>query len=171
MRTLLALPIALVLAVLSVPVVWADAWGLEPDEMPYYTGPGPELTPHRIACTSSMFPAITCMDEVWINEEFRPAELSEGDVIAFHTGSWSGSGTLHRIIAVFSNNTGRYSYLTKGDNNPVADGRIPMERVIGVVERIAKCRNKHEQIVSGIMLRESMTKEQVLALCDTPWWE
>lgn len=66
-----------------------------------------------------------------------PAQLKEGDVIAFMEGSIV---VTHRIVEIQTDASGRRSFITKGDANNVADqSPVPEDRLVGVYQsRIPK---------------------------------
>ena len=96
----------------------------------------------EIACTGSMEPAITCLDEVVILTNFSADEIVIGSVISFESKNCENlddSGRdyiLHRVTAI--GGEGRSIYFdTKGDNNPEPDGcRTPPELVEGYIIEI-----------------------------------
>ena len=91
------------------------------------------------ACTGSMEPVVTCMDEATWLEDFRPEDITVGATIAFHPGCYddgSGRGTAHRVAAVEVRG-GVYYYWPKGDNNLEADGCwVPEQDVRGYIVEI-----------------------------------
>ncbi|MCY4576003.1 MAG: hypothetical protein OXC55_05325 [Chloroflexi bacterium] len=100
---------------------------------PRFTGPRTKRS--GFYCTGSMYPAITCMDEVTWFQHFQPENIRIGDIISFYPDCWdSGDGihTVHRIIdirVVY----GTYYFWPKGDSNFEADGCwIPAANVKGV---------------------------------------
>ena len=69
-----------------------------------------------------------------------PAQLKEGDVIAFMQGSIV---VTHRIVEIQTDESGQRSFITKGDANNTADqSPVPEDRLVGVYQsRIPKVGN------------------------------
>ncbi len=88
------------------------------------------------ACTGSMEPVVTCLDEATWLEDFRPEDITVGATIAFHPGCGddvSGRGTAHRVEAIEVRG-GVHYYWPKGDNNLAADGCwIPEQNIRGYI--------------------------------------
>ncbi len=64
--------------------------------------------------------------EILSDEE--KAQLSEGDIVTFHSGD---SYVTHRIVAVNTEGGRPVSVITKGDANNVNDGAIPLSNIVG----------------------------------------
>lgn len=95
------------------------------------------------ACTGSMEPTITCLDEAtWVSPD-TPERIVVGTTIAFASSScWEdapdGRGTAHRVIDIKVEN-GETFYWPKGDGNREADGCwIPYDAVIGYVVELRR---------------------------------
>ena len=90
----------------------------------------------HFACTGSMEPKITCLDEATWLDNFNPADITIGTVISFTPVSEcrvSGDRIAHRVIEIDVIN-GVYYFLPKGDNNDVDDGCwIPETNVNGYI--------------------------------------
>ena len=88
------------------------------------------------ACTGSMEPVVTCLDEATWLEDFRPEDITVGATISFHPGCFDageGRGTAHRVEAVEVRD-GVHYYWPKGDNNLEADGCwVPEQNVRGYI--------------------------------------
>ncbi|MEI7824924.1 MAG: S24/S26 family peptidase [Chlorobiaceae bacterium] len=76
----------------------------------------------------SMTPFIRDGDIITIAQ--LPVQLHAGDVVAF-INPCCRKLTVHRIVHISEN-----GYLIKGDNNPEADGRVPLSAIIGQVIRV-----------------------------------
>ena len=93
------------------------------------------VTRSGFACTGSMEPTVTCLDEAeWLGK-FEPSEVIAGMTIDFDPdcteGEPNGRGTTHRVVKVKVEN-GIYYYWPKGDGNREADGCwIPVGHVTG----------------------------------------
>ena len=91
------------------------------------------------ACTGSMEPVVTCLDEATWLQDFRPEDIVVGATISFHPACWDdgeGRGTAHRVAAVEVRG-GVHYYWPKGDNNLEADGCwIPEQNVQGYIVEI-----------------------------------
>ena len=100
-----------------------------------------ETTRSWFACTGSMEPKITCLDEgTWL-DNFRADDIVVGSTISFSTTEEcdiSGERVAHRVTAVREVD-GVYYYWPKGDNNRSADGCwIPEDKVNGYMIEIHK---------------------------------
>ncbi len=89
------------------------------------------------ACSGSMEPEITCLDEVTIVTEYSPNEIEAEAVIMFDAPDGSGL-ILHRVLQVREED-GKHSYWTGGDANPVPDEWwVSEDLVIGYMTKIHK---------------------------------
>lgn len=70
----------------------------------------------------SMEPLLWTGDVVVV---YKSSEIRVGDVVIYES---RGSYVIHRVIEVCDN-----GYLIKGDNNPIYDGCIPKELIVGKV--------------------------------------
>ena len=60
-----------------------------------------------------------------------PEDIYPGDVVSYRLAE--GSSIIHRVIAVGTDDQGRY-YILKGDNNPVDDGKkVRFNQIEGIV--------------------------------------
>ena len=96
------------------------------------------------ACTGSMEPKITCLDEATWLENPKPEEIVVGSVISFYPDCWTeevvedAAGTAHRVMDIKVEN-GVYSYWPKGDANEEPDGCwVPFDHVQGYIIEIHK---------------------------------
>ena len=112
-----------------------------------------------LACTGSMEPKLTCLDEVTILRNYAPRDITVGTIVVFqgeqecaqwHHLGWSFGQELrtcvqyHRpqIIHHFLE-IGSHSYLIKGDSNRESDGWIAVDDVLGYVIQVH--RNVHPE--------------------------
>lgn len=94
---------------------------LEAQRRPLVLSPG-DTGRGGFLCTSSMEPAITCLDEATWLTDFRPEDIVVGTTIAFSPAcNGDRRGVAHRVIDIEVQN-GTYYYWPKGDNNRVPDG-------------------------------------------------
>ena len=93
------------------------------------------------ACTGSMEPKITCLDEATWLVNPRPEDIVVGSTISFSPTEEcviSGERIAHRVTAV-KEADGTYYYWPKGDNNRRADGCwIPDDKVNGYIIEMHK---------------------------------
>ncbi len=96
------------------------------------------------ACTGSMEPKITCLDEATWLENPKPEEIVVGTVITFYPDCLTdevvedAAGTAHRVMDIKVEN-GVYSYWPKGDANEEPDGCwVPFDHVQGYIIEIHK---------------------------------
>ena len=101
-----------------------------------------------VACSGSMEPAITCLDEVTIVTDFNPDEVGSGMVIMFESPA-DGAAILHRVLHA-KQESGEYFYRTVGDANPVPDDWWVSESMVtGYVSEVHKnvrMENSHKRI-------------------------
>ena len=86
--------------------------------------------------SGSMEPTIHVYDVVVNTAVTNPEDIKVGDVITFISSSYISEGltVTHRVQDIKIVN-GNYEYVTKGDNNPVADGSpAKFDNVIGKVK-------------------------------------
>lgn len=94
------------------------------------------------ACTGSMEPKLTCLDEVtWLNN-FHPMDIVVGAIISFNPNCWQdepdGISTAHRVMKIKVEN-GVHYYWPKGDASREADGCwVPESDVDGYIIEIHK---------------------------------
>ena len=94
---------------------------LENQRRPLVLSPG-DTGRGGFLCTSSMEPAITCLDEATWLTDFRPEDIVVGTTIAFSPAcNGDRRGVAHRVIDIEVRN-GTYYYWPKGDNNRLPDG-------------------------------------------------
>ena len=94
------------------------------------------------ACTGSMEPKITCLDEATFLDNPRPEEITVGTVIDFASNHcWEDASddalTAHRVINIKAEN-GVYHYLPRGDANEEPDCWVPFDRINGYIIEIHK---------------------------------
>ncbi len=93
------------------------------------------------ACTGSMEPKITCLDEATWLSNLRPQEVIVGTVISFTPTAeckLSSTGVAHRVIAI-KVAAGTTYYRPKGDANSTDDGCwIPSSSVNGYIIALYK---------------------------------
>ena len=79
--------------------------------------------------SASMKPSINVGDMV-ILSKVKPETLKEGDIIGYKSGNTT---IVHRIKTIINNN-GKYTFITKGDNNKTEDGEdIKESQLVGKV--------------------------------------
>ena len=98
---------------------------LEEQRRALILNPGDLETTH-FACTGSMEPKLTCLDEGTLVKPTHPSDIILGATISFASKAcWpddtSNSYTLHRVIDIRVDNGTTY-YWPKGDNVPEPDG-------------------------------------------------
>jgi signal peptidase I len=71
-------------------------------------------------------------------EDVAPANIRVGNIIVFRADD--GQPVMHRVIAI------RDGIVTQGDNLACADGRVPVERIVGKV--VARWRRQRVQGIS-----------------------
>ena len=84
--------------------------------------------------TGSMEPSIKTNSLVVV-EKTSPEQISKGDIISFYSADPSLEGAIntHRVEDVINDN-GEYSFVTKGDANPIADMyNVTQENLVGKV--------------------------------------
>ncbi|MHA1732062.1 MAG: signal peptidase I [Promethearchaeota archaeon] len=101
--------------------------------------------PIVVVTSNSMYPNIQCGDLLFVKHvdpaDIKPSNSSnlDGDVIIYETrGLWSNptdQPVVHRVLYKYVNNqTGKYEFVTKGDNNNAPDPYpVPEDHVLGVV--------------------------------------
>ena len=94
------------------------------------------------ACTGSMEPVITCLDEARWLDDFKPEDITVGSTISFDPDCWEsiadGSSTAHRVLKIRIVN-GVHQFWPKGDNNEEPDGCwVPETNVNGYIIAIYK---------------------------------
>lgn len=89
-----------------------------------------------VVLTGSMLPQIQVKDVV-VTKKVDASELKEGDIITFLSSDerFLGLTVTHRIKEVNKDdNTGKYTFVTKGDNNQVADTALVQDyNILGKV--------------------------------------
>ena len=94
-----------------------------------------------VACSGSMEPTLTCLDEVRVVTEFRSEEIAVGDIIMFVSPDQPRNEealVIHRVVEV-SQRSNRHFYSTAGDASPVADDwLVPEDLVRGYISEIHK---------------------------------
>lgn len=86
--------------------------------------------------SGSMTPNINVYDVVVDVRVDNPEDIEIGDVITFYSDEPQvGGGTItHRVISIFKDENGGYSYQTKGDHNLVEDDSlVPYNKIVGKV--------------------------------------
>ena len=102
--------------------------------------------------SGSMEPQIPVGSVVYVKSR-EPAQIAEGEVIAFYSGS---SVITHRCV---ENHLIEGRITTKGDANPLEDlGDVSYRDVIGVVEH-------HFPVIGNIMTVLAGTMGKILLLC------
>ena len=109
---------------------------LEALRRPLVLGAG-STTRDWFACTGSMEPRITCLDEATWLTDFNPADIVVGATIAYSPAcDRAAVGIAHRVINITVRNGAHY-FWTKGDAESKADGCWVHERdVRGYIIRI-----------------------------------
>ncbi|MHA1505799.1 MAG: signal peptidase I [Candidatus Asgardarchaeia archaeon] len=87
--------------------------------------------PLTVVMSESMVPTINVGD-ILIVRGVPPEEVEIGDIIVFTPPWFSGESIVHRVIDKFEIN-GTLFFVTKGDNNPVADLPTNSSYLVGVV--------------------------------------
>ena len=92
------------------------------------------------ACTGSMEPKITCLDEATWLTDFEPEDIVVGTTISFNPDCEEDQpddrGTAHRVMKIEVRD-GVHYYWPKGDNNLEADGCwVPEQHVRGYIVEI-----------------------------------
>ena len=94
---------------------------------------------HRLSCTGSMVPTLTCMDEVSAALDFGPDDILPDSIITFTSppcfdDDYDGISTLHRVMEVLGGPGGLPMYITEGDARGGADPcPVPYGNVVGLV--------------------------------------
>lgn len=87
-------------------------------------GAVPELFGYSVlrVSTASMEPLYP-VGSIVIAKKIDPADLKDGDIISYYSAEPAiyGLPNTHRILSTQSDETDRLYFVTKGDNNPVAD--------------------------------------------------
>lgn len=101
---------------------------VNPNEVPSVGGNIP-----LIVLTGSMEDTIMPGDLI-VCKETSAEEIEVGDVISFFDPDGSGSSVVtHRVMEVFTDESGTISFRTKGDNNDIADFKpVPAENLVGI---------------------------------------
>jgi signal peptidase len=84
----------------------------------------------------SMVPNINVYDVVVDTKVTDPSQIKVGDVITFNSVSIESKGksVTHRVIEIIKDQSGNYSYATKGDNNFIKDSSpAPFSNITGKV--------------------------------------
>ena len=94
------------------------------------------VTRTNIACSGSMEPTMTCLDEAdWV-EVADPSEITVGAIIAFAPDCQEGLSAAHRVVDVKVED-GQYYFWPQGDANGGPDGCwVPAENVWGYLVAI-----------------------------------
>ncbi|MHA1597038.1 MAG: signal peptidase I [Candidatus Asgardarchaeia archaeon] len=87
--------------------------------------------PLTVVMSESMVPTINVGD-ILVVRGVPPEEVKVGDIIVFTPPWFSGESIVHRVIDKFELN-GTLFFVTKGDNNPVADPPTNSSYLVGVV--------------------------------------
>lgn len=89
--------------------------------------------------TGSMEPTIMTGDLIIVHTIDNADDLKVGDIVTYWDNQPGGTLITHRIAEVTKDDAGKTAYRTKGDGNPVEDGRyLYPDRVVGVyVNRFA----------------------------------
>lgn len=90
------------------------------------------FSPFHMVASGSMTPQYEIGDAIVV-KDIKTEDIKVGEVIIFSDPDKSGNYIIHRVIGVEEASPARY-FLTKGDNNPVADNwKIPSGDVAGGV--------------------------------------
>ena len=120
---------------------------------------------HRggVACTASMEPALTCLDEVTWLYDFDPADIVVGTTIAFYPACWeSDRGIAHRVMDIDVRD-GVHYFWPKGDNNREPDGCwVPETDVRGYIVEIHKNVRPENADLRNAVLSAKSTYEEAL---------
>ena len=116
-----------------------------------------------VACTGSMEPAITCLDEITLLTSFRPEDIQVGAVVALRSSRGDAPGVLHRVIQVVQRD-GAYYYWTRGDNVDRPDELASEDRIGAVVVEV----HKDARLENGMMRKavNAATEAYKAALAD-----
>ena len=96
------------------------------------------VTRTYIACTGSMEPTMTCLDEADLVDADDPSEITVGAIIAFEPDCQDGPGAAHRVVDVRVED-GQYYFWPQGDANGGPDGCwVPAENVWGYLVALHK---------------------------------
>ncbi len=130
--------------------------------LPLILGDG-DLERGGVACTGSMEPVLTCLDEVTWLQDFDPADIVVGSTIGFYPACWeSDRGIAHRVMDIDVRDGVRY-FWPKGDANPEPDGCwVPETNVRGYIVEIHKNVNPENAELREAVLSAKGTYEQAL---------
>ena len=119
------------------------------------------------ACTGSMEPVITCLDEATWLHDFDPADIVVGTTIAFQPGCWeSDRGIAHRVMDIDVRDGMRY-FWPKGDAADEADGCwVPETNVRGYIVEIHKNVNPENAELRDAVLSAKETYEEAMDAYD-----
>ena len=130
--------------------------------LPLILGDG-DLERRPLACTGSMEPVLTCLDEVTWLHDFDPADIVVGTTIAFHPACWESERAIaHRVMDIEVRDGVRY-FWPKGDNNREPDGCwVPETAVRGYIVEVHKDVNPKNAELREAVLSAKETYEQAL---------
>ena len=141
-----------------------------------------------LACTGSMEPKLTCLDEVTFLRNYAPADITIGTTVVFQgekecvlhgPTQWLFGNRyrpclqylrpliIHRVLDI-----GIHSYLTKGDASRENDGWIPVDDVVGYVIQVHRNVNPENATLRDAMIAaeaELDIAEQRLDVAKAAW--
>ena len=129
---------------------------------PLILGDG-DLNRGGVACTGSMEPVLTCLDEVTWLQDFDPADIVVGTTIAFHPACWQSDRAIaHRVMDIEVRD-GIHYFWPKGDAAVEADGCwVPETNVRGYIVEIHKNVNPENAELRKAVLSAKGTYEEAL---------
>jgi hypothetical protein len=89
----------------------------------------PYATLVALADTNSMDPTLDAEAKVISVKPGSPDEIAVGDIVSYKSGD---RVIIHRVIETGADDDGWFA-VTKGDNNPIGDGKVRWEQVRNVV--------------------------------------
>lgn len=95
----------------------------------------PPLFGSYVIVSPSMVPTIKVQDAILV-ARVNPNQLKVGDIITFKSSDYRYSGytVTHRIKEIYTNNEGKRTFITKGDNNSLNDSApVLAENIYGKV--------------------------------------
>ena len=141
-----------------------------------------------LACTGSMEPKLTCLDEVTFLRNYAPADITIGTTVVFQgekecvlhgPTQWLFGNRyrpclqylrpliIHRVLEI-----GTHSYLTKGDASRENDGWIPVDDVVGYVIEVHRNVNPENARLRDAVndaLARLDSAEQALDVAEARW--